>query len=99
MPQLAWMANSDGFIFWYNKGWYDYTGTTPERMEGWGWQSVHDPNELPKVLKRWKASIESAQPFDLVAHLAENIQNFFLGSRGMRWIHERPVMSIHLAGK
>ena len=34
-------------------------------MEGWGWQSVHDPNELPKVLDRWKASIETGEPFEM----------------------------------
>ena len=24
----------DGHIFWYNRRWYEYTGTTPEEMEG-----------------------------------------------------------------
>ena len=42
-----------------------YTGTTPEQMEGWGWQSVHDPAVLPKVLEQWKASIVSGQEFDM----------------------------------
>ena len=27
--QLAWMARPDGHIFWYNRRWYEYTGTTP----------------------------------------------------------------------
>jgi PAS domain S-box-containing protein len=66
IPQLCWMANSDGWIFWYNERWYEYTGTTPEQMEGWGWQSVHDPKVLANVLERWKASIASGQPFDMV---------------------------------
>jgi light-regulated signal transduction histidine kinase (bacteriophytochrome) len=35
-------------------------------MEGWGWQSVHDPEALPKVLDRWKGSIATGQPFDMV---------------------------------
>jgi PAS domain S-box-containing protein len=65
IPQLAWMANTDGHIFWYNRRWYDYTGTTLEQMEGWGWQSVHDPKELPKVLERWNASITTSRPFDM----------------------------------
>ena len=47
IPQLAWVARGDGFVHWYNQRWYDYTGTTPEQMEGWGWQSVHDPNNPP----------------------------------------------------
>ena len=66
IPQLAWMARPDGYIFWYNRRWYEYTGTTPEEMEGWGWQSVHDPEALPKVLERWKGSIASGEPFDMV---------------------------------
>jgi PAS domain-containing protein len=28
IPQLAWMANPDIWIFWYNKRRFDYTGTT-----------------------------------------------------------------------
>jgi PAS domain S-box-containing protein len=66
IPQLCWMANADGWITWYNERWYQYTGTTPEQMEGWGWQSVHDPQALPEVLARWKGSIASGQPFDMV---------------------------------
>jgi PAS domain S-box-containing protein len=66
MPQLCWMARADGWIFWYNQRWYEYTGTTPAQMDGWGWQSVHDPEVLPKVLERWQACIASAKPFDMV---------------------------------
>jgi PAS domain S-box-containing protein len=65
IPQLAQMARADGFIFWYNQRWYDYTGTTPEQMEGWGWQSVHDPAVLPAVLSRWRDAIALAQPFEM----------------------------------
>ncbi|CAN5159165.1 hypothetical protein BH11PAT1_BH11PAT1_2910 [soil metagenome] len=66
IPNLAWMANGDGYIYWYNSRWYEYTGTTPKEMEGWGWQSTHDPNVLPIVLKQWKASIENGKPFEMV---------------------------------
>ncbi len=66
IPNLAWMAKADGYIYWYNKKWYDYTGTTSEQMEGWGWQSVHDKNELPHVMARWQASIATGNPFEMV---------------------------------
>jgi PAS domain S-box-containing protein len=65
MPQLAWTARPDGYITWYNRRWYEYTGTTPEQMEGWGWQAVHDPATLPEVLRRWKESIASGAPFEM----------------------------------
>jgi PAS domain S-box-containing protein len=65
IPQLAWMADGDGAIFWYNRRWYEFTGTTPAQMAGWGWQSVHDPRELPLVLEQWKTSIATGQPFEM----------------------------------
>ncbi|HZC43019.1 MAG TPA: PAS domain-containing protein, partial [Acidobacteriaceae bacterium] len=69
IPQLCWMAHSDGYTFWYNQRWYRYTGTTPEQMEGWGWQSVHDPRTLPDERERWKASISTGEPLDMVLTL------------------------------
>jgi len=30
IPNLAWWANGDGYITWYNRRWYEYTGTTPK---------------------------------------------------------------------
>ena len=65
IPQLAWTARADGFIYWYNERWYQYTGTTAEQMEGWGWQTVHDPEMLPKVMRNWTAAIDSGQPFEM----------------------------------
>jgi PAS domain S-box-containing protein len=65
VPQLVWMAEPDGHIFWYNQRWYDYTGTTPEQMEGWGWQSVHDPEILPRVVERWKTTLDTGEPFEM----------------------------------
>jgi len=66
MPALCWIADGSGYITWYNPRWYQYTGTTPAQMEGWGWQSVHDPRNLAGVLERWSEAIASSQPFEMV---------------------------------
>jgi PAS domain S-box-containing protein len=66
IPTLCWIADASGYIVWYNPRWYEYTGTTPAMMQGWGWQSVHDPKTLPDILERWTAAICSAQPFEMV---------------------------------
>ncbi len=65
IPNLAWIARPDGYIYWYNQRWYEYTGTTAADMQGWGWQSVHDPVTLPDVLRRWQNSIETGEPFEM----------------------------------
>lgn len=76
MTQLAWMANADGWIHWYNERWYEYTGTTPIQMEGWGWQKVHDPKELPRVMEEWKRGIASRQPVEMTFPLRKHDGTF-----------------------
>jgi PAS domain S-box-containing protein len=76
VPQLAWMAEADGHIFWYNQRWYQYTGATPEEMMGWGWESVHDPTVLPEVLVRWRAAIKTGKRFEMVFPLRGCDGNF-----------------------
>jgi len=64
IPQLTWMTDADGYIFWYNQRWYDYTGTTFEQMRGWGWQTVHDPVELPRVRAKFERHLQSGEPWE-----------------------------------
>ena len=66
LPEAAWIARADGWIYWYNQQWYNYTGKTPAEMEGWGWQTVHHPDSLPAVLERWNYSISTGEPFEMV---------------------------------
>jgi PAS domain S-box-containing protein len=66
IPALCWIADPSGYILWYNPRWYQYTGTTPAQMQGWGWQAVHEPRNLAAVLERWSEAIGAAQPFEMV---------------------------------
>jgi len=62
IPQLAWMADPDGSVFWYNQRWYDYTGTSFEQVEGQGWQSAHHPDHLGRIIRgvqhSWQTGLE-----------------------------------------
>jgi len=58
------MADHEGYIFWYNDRWYDYTGTTLEEMEGWGWQKVHHPEEVGRVVERIKLAFATGEPWE-----------------------------------
>jgi PAS domain S-box-containing protein len=80
IPQLCWMANEVGWRFWFNQRWYEYTGTTPEQMEGWGWQSAHDPKALPSIMEHWATSIATLEPFEMIFPLrrADGVFRSFL---------------------
>jgi PAS domain S-box-containing protein len=69
IPQLSWMARADGYIFWFNHRWYDYTGTKPETVTGWGWQNLHNPAMLPSAINQWKEFIAAGKPFEMINSL------------------------------
>lgn len=77
MPNMAWMADPDGWLFWYNDRWYEYTGTTPEQMVGWGWQSVHHPDVLPEMIERWTSALRTGQPFEMTFPLRRGSDGSF----------------------
>ncbi len=69
IPQLVWMARPDGARFWFNQQWYDYTGAKPRDVLGWGWQSLHDQDDLPAVLDGWRAALRDGQPWEATVRL------------------------------
>lgn len=64
IAQLAWMADPSGSVFWYNERWFEYTGTTFEQMEGWGWRAVHHPDHVERATERFRRSIESGEEWE-----------------------------------
>jgi PAS domain S-box-containing protein len=64
IPQLAWMADQGGSIFWYNRRWYDYTATTPEEMQDWGWTAVHHPAHLDRVTEGFRRALAEHRPWE-----------------------------------
>jgi PAS domain S-box-containing protein len=64
IAQFAWMADETGSIFWYNKRWFDYTGTTLDEMKGWGWRKVHHPDHVDRVVKRIAHCFETGEEWE-----------------------------------
>jgi PAS domain S-box-containing protein len=64
ISQFAWTADDKGWIYWYNRRWHDYTGTTLEEMQGWGWQKVHHPEHVDRVVQRIQQSFENGTPWE-----------------------------------
>ncbi len=64
MSQFAWMADPNGWLFWYNRRWFEYTGTTLEVMQGWGWQQVHHPEHVDRVVEHFRHCLKTGQPWE-----------------------------------
>jgi PAS domain S-box-containing protein len=64
ISQLAWMADPNGSIFWFNRRWYEFTGTTLREMQGWGWTKVHHPDHVDRVVERIRHSWETGEAWE-----------------------------------
>ncbi len=69
IPVLAWVADADGRISWFNKQCYDYTSLTLEELQDVGWQKVHHPDYVKAATDVWRSVIETGQPQDNVLPL------------------------------
>ena len=92
ISQLAWMADEEGYIFWYNDRWYEYTGTTLDEMKGWGWQKVHHPDEVARVVERIKVAFATGQPWEDTFPLRSKTGEY-------RWFLSRALPIFNAEGK
>jgi PAS domain S-box-containing protein len=51
IPQLVWMADSRGAIYWFNNHWHEYTGRPGGEVNAHGWHAV--------LGERWSQALES----------------------------------------
>jgi PAS domain S-box-containing protein len=64
MPQIAWTARADGFLNYFNKRWYEYTGF--EQREGEvSWLTILHPEDADKCEEAWNGAVKSGQPFQI----------------------------------
>ena len=40
IPQLVWMAEAGGKVFWFNNHWHEYTGTPAGETDSNDWQAI-----------------------------------------------------------
>jgi PAS domain S-box-containing protein len=71
IPQLAWMADSEGRIFWFNERWYEYTGFATTDAHHLQWMNAHDPAFFTSVESRWNDSVRAGQPFEMEVKLRD----------------------------
>ena len=64
IAQLAWMAEPDGTLIWFNQRWFDYTGTTFEEMQGMNRQKFHHPEYLDRVVQKWQHHLATGEVWE-----------------------------------
>ncbi len=67
IPAMAFTALRDGSRTFVNRRWVEYTGLTAERAAGLGWQAVIHPDDLKRVLEKWRTSVSTGEPMEYEA--------------------------------
>ena len=81
MPAMALVARSDGYCTFANRGWVEFTGLTVEQTSGSGWQAAVHPDDLTRVVEKWRASLVSGEPLEhelRVRRVADGAYRWFL---------------------
>jgi formate hydrogenlyase transcriptional activator len=69
IPTLAWSAHSDGSVDFFNKRWLDYTGLPAEKARDWGWTVAVHPDDLNRLIDRWRSGLASGEPGEIEGRL------------------------------
>jgi PAS domain S-box-containing protein len=69
LPAMLWTALPDGRIDFVNRRWSEYTGLSLDEGPGWEWQAVVNPDDLPKLLERWRSIVASGQSGEVEARV------------------------------
>src|SRR4051812_25782205 len=65
IPQLVWMADAGGTIFWFNNRWYEYTGMPAGDIGSHDWQAILAPASLREAPARWTQALEAGTALEI----------------------------------
>jgi PAS domain S-box-containing protein len=66
MPQIVWTARADGYLDYYNRRWFEYTGFTEEEsLAEEGWKGVLHPDDVERCRARWYASVRTGDEYKI----------------------------------
>jgi PAS domain S-box-containing protein len=80
LPQMAWAAQPNGKVIYFNKAWHMYTCKAPGTTDGWI-TTVH-PEESSQVIEAWKSALQKGD-----YHIECRIRNGADGS--YKWFLEQ----------
>ncbi len=64
IAQLAWMADADGRMIWHNRRAVEYLGRTLDEIRDAGWEVIHHPDHVERVMSRLRHCYETGEPWE-----------------------------------
>ena len=64
VPHLVWVATPDGIVREYSARIDAYAARRGAHDDGWEWEAMVHPDDLPGTLRSWEAAIASGSPYE-----------------------------------
>ena len=55
-PQIIWTARPDGYVDYYNRRWYEFTGFEKQFKDN-GWEQAFHPDDLQNAISVWENAL------------------------------------------
>ena len=80
IPILAWSARADGFAEFFNQHYLDYSGSSLEAAQGWGWTAAVHPEDMSGLAAYWQSIMPRGVPGEYEARLRrfDGVYRWFL---------------------
>src|SRR5271156_6719241 len=69
VPAQLWTESPEGVVDFVNRRWIDYTGMTLEQAVGSGWNRMVHPDDIERVLSKWRKLIAEGKPREIESRL------------------------------
>ena len=65
MPQMVWTARPDGYLDYYNRRWYEFTGFEEGVGGDPSWSPILHPDDLRRCIDTWYAAVHRGSPYEI----------------------------------
>jgi PAS domain S-box-containing protein len=65
IPQLVWMADAVGKVYWFNNHWHEYLGTSAADTASLDWQTILAPASLLEARDRWAQVLKAGTALEM----------------------------------
>ena len=79
VDQMIWSTRPDGHHDFFNRRWYEFTGTPPGSTDGQEWNGVFHPDDQDRSRGRWRRCLETGEPYEIEYRLRHH-------SGAYRWV-------------
>ncbi|MEN9935391.1 MAG: hypothetical protein RLZZ387_1970 [Chloroflexota bacterium] len=65
MPQIMWATDANGWHYYYNRRWYEYTGLSEADSLGFGFTNALHPDDKERTLERWQRAWGHGESYEI----------------------------------